>query len=458
MEAKDLIEETNQMKRSVSTRSSQDRDDICLKKDELEAAKAEIGEVIKENERLRFNLDRIMKEYKTLEMRFHEITGQQESKPRLEDEQHLNKTDDDGDDRLSLSLGRNLSIDSKNKEKMIDDYPEFKQQEMFNESRETRSPSKAFPVPTTGSDDGGGDDEDGQQPPVKRARVSVRARCDTPTMNDGCQWRKYGQKIAKGNPCPRAYYRCTVAPSCPVRKQVQRCVDDMSILISTYEGTHNHPLPISATAMATTTSAAAYMLMSGSSSSNNITLGSNHSAVTTTTANDLSTTLNFISDATRSTPPLFSSNSFSTAYPSSQPTITLDLTTNTNSSSSSSFAPRSSYSYPPITNLTFNSSDQNCSYRTRMGQPSMSVGPHDQNSLFYQTLLQNMTRNPNPNHRPPGGQPPPEDTIVAATRAITSDPTFHSVLTAAISSFITGNTSTGSGGDDNTTTQKHLPK
>lgn len=80
----------------------------------------------------------------------------------------------------------------------------------------------------------------------KISRVYFRSEASDTTgllVKDGYQWRKYGQKVTRDNPSPRAYFKCSYAPTCPVKKKVQRSIDDQSILVATYEGEHNHPHP-----------------------------------------------------------------------------------------------------------------------------------------------------------------------------------------------------------------------
>ncbi|CAK7342914.1 unnamed protein product [Dovyalis caffra] len=78
---------------------------------------------------------------------------------------------------------------------------------------------------------------------VQEPRVVVQSSTDSEILGDGFRWRKYGQKIVKGNPYPRSYYRCT-SLKCNVRKHVERVSDDPRAFITTYEGKHNHEMPL----------------------------------------------------------------------------------------------------------------------------------------------------------------------------------------------------------------------
>ncbi|GER45824.1 WRKY protein [Striga asiatica] len=77
---------------------------------------------------------------------------------------------------------------------------------------------------------------------ITESKIVVQTRSEVDLLDDGYKWRKYGQKVVKGNQHPRSYYRCTYA-GCNVRKHVERASADPKAVITTYEGKHNHEIP-----------------------------------------------------------------------------------------------------------------------------------------------------------------------------------------------------------------------
>ncbi|CAN4103520.1 unnamed protein product [Withania somnifera] len=421
-------------------------------KSELAVLQAELERMNGENRRLTDMLNQVTSNYSTLQMHVmtmmqqQEENGQRDGKSDEVKQQQHNQNGHGGGQMvprqfMDLGLATGAATGSEAEEASLSSSEgrsgrEKSRSPMNNmESGSTcgigreDSPEKGSPgwgpnkIPRLGNGSTNKPADQATEATMRKARVSVRARSEAPMITDGCQWRKYGQKMAKGNPCPRAYYRCTMAAGCPVRKQVQRCAEDRTILITTYEGTHNHPLPPAAMAMASTTSSAARMLLSGSMPSADGLMNSNFFARTLLPCSSMAT--------------------ISASAPF--PTVTLDLTQSPNP-----------LQFPRLPNQ-FQVPFSNPPHNNILTNPAALLPQIFGQALYNQSkfsglqLSQDLERQQHPSTMSsihPSNHNPLADTV----NALTNDPNFTAALAAAITSLIGNNGQSNNGTDNYTAT------
>ncbi|XP_073306406.1 WRKY transcription factor 72A-like isoform X2 [Primulina huaijiensis] len=427
--------------------------------DHLKSAKAKMDEVAEENKKLKLTLSQMMKNYQSLKMSFDGIFKQDDHPIKFKGSfPKLDESEEKSELVCRLSLGSISGEDGKKQEKKINqdnqhlkelvkadglelgldhkfhlcdsgdvtkNHPSSKNNSL-DESKEEEIEAKGSIKSLKSARSATSDEILELNPVIKKPRVSVRAVCDTQTMNDGCQWRKYGQKVAKGNPCPRAYYRCTASSSCPVRKQVQRCADNMAILITTYEGTHNHPLPPSATTMASATTSAAAMLNCGSSTSSPPSIGV--FSTSSATASNFNT-FNFSSSKnTLTSPYTFPRASIATSQ--SHPTVILDLTPPNHTS-----IPNNKYSHSSsLFSSTPGSSSTCLNFSSVPHSDSGSLGIYK--TLFHTEIHASSYSQPCAYNKNIQEDILSVDGIGAAAKAITRDPKFQTALATAVASLL----------------------